>query len=66
MTTPPAGLSDGVERNGYRKPRPIGGVYAEKGSVNTTFQIVVRPPAPAPMHPAAVACSAPEPASKPA
>ena len=45
-------MTDRVAMDGFSKVRPISEGYVVKGGVNATSQIVVRPPAPAPMRPA--------------
>ncbi len=60
MTTRPVMAMDG-----FSKVRPINEGYVVKGGVNATSQITTRPPAPAPMRPAASqSSSAPPPPKK--
>ena len=43
----------GVAMDGFDKVRPITEGRVNKGGINTTSRITVRPPPPAPMRPAA-------------
>ncbi len=42
----------GVAMDGFDKVRPITEGRVDKGGINTTSRIIVRPPPPAPMRPA--------------
>ena len=52
--------------DGFSKVKPISEGYVVKGGINATSRIVTRPPAPAPMRPAASSVTAtPAAATKP-
>ncbi len=48
--------------DGFSKVKPLSEGYITKGGVNSTSRITTRPPAPAPMRPAAA--DAPKPAAR--
>jgi len=52
-----------IAMDGFSKVRPINEGYVVKGGVNATSQIAARPPAPAPMRPAASGGSSSTPAA---